>query len=139
MQKRLTHSKVAPARDALLKKQGRRCPLCDGVMGGKGKQPVLDHDHNTGFIRDVICRNCNGMEGKVFNLARRAKNKFTEKEWLERLLAYYERHETPQHGGYLHPTYKTPAEKRLAANAKARAKRKALREMRDKASSGNQE
>jgi len=127
LQKRLTQSKIAPAREALLKKQGRRCPLCDGVMGGKGKQPVLDHDHNTGFIRDVICRNCNGIEGKVFNLARRAKNKFTEKEWLERLLAYYERHETPQHGGYLHPTYKTEAEKRLARNKKARERRAKLK------------
>jgi hypothetical protein len=124
---RLTASKIAPARDALLRKQKRRCPLCDGVMGGKGKQPVLDHDHQTGYIRDVLCRNCNGMEGKVFNLARRAKNKFTEKEWLERLLAYYERHETPQHGGYLHPTHKTEAEKRLARNKKARERRAKLK------------
>jgi len=127
VQNRLTASKIAPAREALLKKQGRRCPLCDGVMGGKGKQPVLDHDHGNGHIRDVICRNCNGIEGKVFNLARRAKNKLTEKQWLERLLAYYVRHETPQHGGYLHPTHKTEAEKRLARNKKSRERRAKLK------------
>ena len=127
MQKRLTASKIAPTREFLLKKQGRRCPLCDGVMGGKGKQPVLDHDHGNGHIRDVICRNCNGIEGKVFNLACRAKNKLTEKQWLERLLAYYVRHETPQHGGYLHPTHKTEAEKRLARNKKARERRAKLK------------
>ena len=127
MQKRLTASKIAQTREALLKKQERRCPLCNGVMGGKGKQPVLDHDHGNGYIRDVICRNCNGMEGKVFNLARRAKNKLTEKQWLERLLAYYVRHETPQHGGYLHPTHKTEAEKRLARNKKARERRAKLK------------
>jgi len=101
--------------------------LCDGVMGGKGKQPVLDHDHGNGHIRDVICRNCNGMEGKVFNLARRAKNNLTEKQWLERLLAYYVRHETPQHGGYMHPTHKTEAEKRLARNKKSRERRAKLK------------
>lgn len=125
--RKLKTTEVAPARDILLAKQSRVCPLCKGRMGGKAKQPVLDHDHTTGFVRDVLCRNCNGMEGKVFNLARRAKNKLTEHEWLQELLAYYERHKTPQHGGILHPTHKTEAEKRLQRNKKARDRRAKLK------------
>jgi len=121
--KRLKTTEVAPARDILLKKQLRICPLCKGKMGPKGKNPALDHDHNTGFIRDVLCLNCNGIEGRVFNLARRAKNGMTEVEWLVNLLTYYERHRVPQHGGLLHPTHKTEAEKRLARNRKARLRR----------------
>jgi hypothetical protein len=87
------------------------------------KTPALDHDHATGFIRDVLCLNCNGIEGKVFNLARRAKATLTVEEWLGNLLAYYQRHATPQHGGVLHHTHKTAEEKRLAINAKARKRR----------------
>jgi len=126
--RKLKTSELAQARGILLKTQGEVCPLCLGKMGGKAKQPVLDHDHGTGFVRDVLCRNCNGMEGKVFNLARRAKNGATEKEWLERLITYYERHHTPQHGGVVHPNHKTEAEKKLARNKKARLKRAALKE-----------
>lgn len=126
--RRLKTSELSSAREVLLKKQGNICPLCGGKMGGAGKQPVLDHCHNTGFIRDVLCRNCNGMEGKVFNLARRAKNGMTEMQWLQRLIDYHARHSTPQHGGVLHPTHKTEAEKRLARNKKARLRRAALKE-----------
>ena len=125
--RRLKTTEVKAARDILLKKQGRVCPLCKGKMSATTKQPVLDHDHKTGFLRDVICRNCNGIEGKVFNLARRAKNGMTEVEWLESLIAYYKRHEEPQHGGILHPTHRTEEEKRLARNDKARKIRAALR------------
>jgi hypothetical protein len=92
------------------------------MKGTRGKKPALDHDHETGYIRDVLCLNCNGMEGKVFNRARRA-NKGGELEWLKNLVSYLERHSTPQHGGYIHPTYKTEEEKRLARNKRARQKR----------------
>lgn len=87
------------------------------------KKPALDHDHQTGFLRDVLCLNCNGIEGKVFNLARRAKGNMTEVEWIENWLAYHKRHATPQHGGVLHHTHKTEEEKRLERNRKARLRR----------------
>lgn len=122
--KRLKVSQVPQARNLILKKQNGRCALCDQPVGGRAKKkPALDHDHITGYIRDVLCINCNGIEGKVFNLARRAKADLTEIEWLGKLVAYLERHKTPQHGGYFHPTHKTAEEKRLAKNKKARDKR----------------
>jgi len=91
------------------------------------KEPVLDHDHSTGYLRDVLCRNCNGIEGKVFNLARRAKADLSVEEWVENLLAYWKRHAEPQHGGVFHHTHKTAEERRLARNAKARARRAAAK------------
>lgn len=125
---RLKTAQVVPVREALLKQQGHRCPLCTGSMKSNAKKnPALDHNHDTGFIRDVLCINCNGIEGKVFNLIRRAKGELTFIQWLQNFIAYHERHATPQHGGILHPTHKTPEEKRLQANAKARAKRAAAK------------
>lgn len=125
---RLTLAQVVPVRSALLQKQGFKCPLCEGSMRSTAKKsPALDHDHQTGFVRDVLCINCNGIEGKVFNLIRRAKGDLEPLQWLQNFMDYHERHKTPQHGGILHHTHKTPEEKREAANKKARAKRAAAK------------
>lgn len=69
--------------------------------------------------------NCNGIEGKLFNLVRRMGKHMTPEQALYNVIAYWERHSTPQHGGVFHPKHKTEEEKRLARNAKARARRKA--------------
>lgn len=127
MSRRLKTTEVGPARDILKKRQDNICPLCLGKFTPKGKQPVLDHCHVRGYVRDVLCRNCNGLEGKVYNLARRGQNGGTPLDWLKRLVAYHERHSTPQHGGVLHPTHKTEAEKRDERNRKARARRAAAK------------
>lgn len=121
---KLKANQVKPARDTLLVKQGGICPLCGGAMGpgSNKKTPALDHDHITGIIRDVLCINCNGLEGKIWNLLRRMK-KGGARDVLKNLVAYYERHDNRPHGNVLHPSHKTEAEKRLARNAKARKKR----------------
>ena len=126
--KRLKRKDIPLATAKLLSIQGRKCPLCLQPLGARTKKrPALDHDHITGYLRDVLCINCNGMEGKIHNLVRRAKGKDTKIAWLSRLLIYWERHETPQHGGVFHPDHKTEEEKRLARNAKAVRKRKAAK------------
>lgn len=128
--RRIKASQAAAVREAILKAQGYKCPLCEQSLRASAKKsPALDHDHATGYLRDVLCLNCNGMEGKVFSLARRARALGTEYEWLTRLLRYYERHQTPQHGGIFYHTHKTAEEQRLARNKKARltrAKAKAI-------------
>ena len=123
---RLKTAQIAPVRAKLLANQKYKCPLCGGGMKGGQKKPALDHDHATGYIRDVLCLNCNGMEGKVFNLARRC-GAGKELEWITNWLTYQWRHTQPQHGGLFHPTHKTDEEKRIATNAKARKKRAAIK------------
>lgn len=86
----------------------------------------LDHSHKTGLVRGVLCRNCNGIEGKVFNLANRAKKNMLPKMWLGQLILYWIKHETDQTGVY-YPTHKTADEKRLLTNKKARERRAKLK------------
>jgi hypothetical protein len=124
---RLKTTQIGPVRAKLLSAQKHKCPLCEGSMKGGQKKPALDHSHVTGYIRDVLCLNCNQFEGKTYNGARRSKGKLTPEQWVQNLLDYWKRHETPQHGGILHPTHKTPEEKRLATNAKARKTRAAAK------------
>ena len=127
MQVKIKASQVSQLTAALLQKQGYICPLCKAHFTRDKKTPALDHDHNTGFVRDVLCLNCNGMEGRVFNIATRSKQKLTQTAWLSNLVAYWHRHSEPRHGGILHHTHKSPEEKRLLKNAKARAKRASLK------------
>lgn len=123
---RITHAKVAEVRAALAAAQQQTCPLCQRKFVGKGKvKPALDHDHITGRIRDVLCLNCNGMEGKIFNLARRGY-KADPQAFLDRLGEYWMKHRNAPRP-YIHPTHRTENEKRLAKNAKARAKRAAAK------------
>lgn len=120
--RKLKHREVAGVRDDILQEQGHRCALC--TMDLPNDAAVLDHCHTTGAIRGVLCRNCNGIEGKVHNLARRAKRKWTPTWWLQQLIKYWAKHATDQ-SGLMHPTHKTAEDKRLRANKLARERRAA--------------
>lgn len=85
------------------------------------KNGVLDHDHNTGYLRDVLCTNCNGIEGQIWRRLHRIG--LDPKEALSNLALYWERHSAPQHGGIFHYTHKTEEEKRLLRNKRARERR----------------
>lgn len=118
--RKLKTAEVKIVRDAMQKKQGNRCPLCGNSLSQKG--PVLDHCHDKGTVRSVLCRNCNGMEGKVKTAAIRAAKKDGMLEWLENLAKYW-RHHHENPSKYVYPTHKTEDEKRLERNKKARQKR----------------
>jgi hypothetical protein len=44
-------------------KQGNVCAICGGLCKS-GKNLAVDHDHETGKIRDLLCGNCNVGLGK---------------------------------------------------------------------------
>lgn len=132
-QVKLKPRQVAPLRKEILKQQGGRCALCPDFIDKdmSGRNACLDHDHMSGHVRAVLCSNCNGMEGKIWNLLRRMAgirpgNKSVgysdAVDTAKRLVAYWEKHQEDQ-TGYIHPTHKTEEEKRLKRNADARRKR----------------
>lgn len=59
-------------------RQGKRCAICQEP----GESLNVDHDHNTGLVRDLLCRNCN------FGLGAFGDNPGT----LQAAIAYLERH-----------------------------------------------
>lgn len=129
--RKLKRTQVKQARDLLLRQQGFKCALCEcdfremTVRGRKRVQkykPALDHCHNHGHVREVLCVNCNGREGEIWNRAQRCKRDGTAEDWLERLLNYWRKHAEPQ-TVYIHPDHKSEEEKRLERNAKERKKR----------------
>jgi hypothetical protein len=48
----------------LLESQGRACAICRRLFeDAKGRRPHVDHDHGRGFVRGLLCNNCNGGLG----------------------------------------------------------------------------
>jgi Recombination endonuclease VII len=96
--------------------------LCKkGITVAEG---CLDHDHYTGVVRGVLCRNCNGMEGKIKNLAVRGKRALSIMQYLANIVRYWVYHSVDR-TGLVHPTHLTDDEKRVKRNTKARKARAA--------------
>ena len=116
---RLKQQDIPKVRDEISALQGNLCAICQMPM----EEKCLDHDHKTGLIRSVLCRNCNGIEGKIFNLCRRGKRAMTEIDYIVEILNYWNFHkQNPRN--IFHPTYKTVDEKRIKRNKKGRLARK---------------
>ena len=121
---RLKQKDVTPLKLQMLKEQGWCCALCNTNLRMNTTNACLDHDHKTGQIRGVLCRNCNRGEGKVLTQMTTCKRGGTEIAWLMNLLKYLLHHQVPQ-TKFVHPTHKTDDEKREIRNRKARERRKA--------------
>lgn len=73
---------------------GTLCPLCGRSMAHvESRNQVVDHNHKTGKIRGILCRNCNGIEGKINNLCTRAGKHISNADFLQRLERYWRLHE----------------------------------------------
>ena len=118
---RLKPKDIPLLRDKLAKEQGNKCRLCSIDLSKV--VPCLDHDHTNGKIRAVLCGNCNGIEGKIFNLVRRAKREATAIEFINRIRNYWITF-TDNPRQEEHPLHRTKDEKRIARNKKARERRK---------------
>lgn len=124
MATKLKTSEVAAYKQQLMEAQGYKCPLCGGNL--KAITPinrVLDHDHTTGFCRAVVCRGCNGAEGKILTVisgyGKAGNNKYFQLKWLKNLVEYWETHKTPQTDRIYHK-HMTEVEKKEQRNRKAR-------------------
>lgn len=61
--------------EQMMADQGGACGLCERPL--EGNRPCVDHDHNTGAVRSILCHRCNlliaGMD---------------DHEWLRKALSY---------------------------------------------------
>ena len=49
----------------MFEEQNGACAICKGEGNGKWKKLCVDHDHSTGKVRELLCRNCNMVLGQV--------------------------------------------------------------------------
>lgn len=49
--------------DALLESQGGVCAICKGDRNGPGSRFHVDHNHQTGVVRGLLCGRCNTAVG----------------------------------------------------------------------------
>ena len=127
---KLKRSEVKGLTVKLHKKNGGKCPLCERELPIDSM--VLDHCHETGAIRDAICRPCNGIEGQAAGNGRnRHSHAGVDKlQWIKNLVEYWGHH-IPNPSSIIYPSHLTPQEK-IIANKKKRAKAAATRRARGK-------
>ena len=102
----ITAGELPGIRNALLKKQGFRCAICGKDLSNEPtSNQHVDHQHlhksdelgfeGNGLIRGVLCRDCNALEGKIWNNLHRfgksdKSNPVNSRVlWLSNLLEYY--------------------------------------------------
>ena len=119
MTNRLKPKDLKAYRERQWKQQNGICPLCQEFIDPS--EAVLDHDHATGYIRKVLHRGCNAIEGVITNNRRR--NKLTDSR-LKNLLENLYEYQRTAHSQTEHPTYRTPEERDARRKRRAQARRK---------------
>lgn len=107
-------------REILLEKQGGLCPICgiDMLKFIPAKDRCVDHSHKDGKIRAVLCRNCNGLLGKITRRVDRGRRKMSRQDYIARIWKFWEM--SKDLPPLLHYSFLTATEKKDKANAKAR-------------------
>jgi hypothetical protein len=49
----------------MLEEQGGLCKICSLDFEKENKKPVIDHNHDTGKLRGILCQNCNMQLGHI--------------------------------------------------------------------------
>ena len=106
MQK-LKNNEIKPYREKQLDYQGQKCALCGEGIEFDG---VLDHDHKTGLIRQVLHRGCNSLLGKIENSMPRSRVDIRRLEGIARNLVNYLK---TTHTDVRHPTHLTIEERKM--------------------------
>lgn len=95
----------------------------DPIAGIKITVPCADHHHETGRLRQVLQREVNAFEGKVFNAWRRYLRHLGVPltNAISGLLAYYD---VDYSKNPLHPSHRSAEEKKTLRNKRAKRRRK---------------
>jgi len=121
MPTKLKRTELAKVKKELLAKQNGCCLFCGGNLTGVSSQNiVVDHNHDTGIIRGVAHRGCNGVEGRVLTYLKRwgkCSTKMQVIRMLRRLADFYEKEPKTE---WIYPTHKTALEKKELRNKRAR-------------------
>ena len=117
---RLKPLEVKPYRLRLLKEQKGVCPMCKTEV--QSGQDTLDHCHNTGHVRRVLCRNCNQIEGRILAWVKKAY--CTPEVFLANLALYWEDDYTRNP---YHPNHRSDIEKEITKLRKRMRKLKTER------------
>jgi hypothetical protein len=104
---KLKYKDVKEYRETQLQHQGHKCALCGENITD---DPVLDHCHKTGLLRQVLHRGCNSLLGKIENSMPRSRVDIRRLEGIARNLVNYL---TTTHTEIRHPTHKTPEERKM--------------------------
>jgi len=71
-------------RDAMWERQGGRCGACRCEVGLRDLSTNVDHDHDTGLVRGILCERCNSLEGFMAQVARDGKRAAAIRKYLAR-------------------------------------------------------
>jgi len=116
--RRITAREIRELRLQYLQAQMHLCALCAQSL--TPEDAVLDHDHASGQLRCAIHRWCNTFLGKIENGAVRNRITPLQLENILRNLQAYQQDLKP----LLHPTHRTPEERKTRARKRAQARRK---------------
>jgi hypothetical protein len=109
---KLKTREIKAYRETQLQHQGQKCALCGEDIE---LDTVLDHDHKTGLIRQVLHRGCNSLLGKIENSMPRSRVDIRRLEGIAHNLISYL---TTIHTDVTHPTHLTPEEKLMKKKKK---------------------
>ena len=116
MQK-LKNNEIKPYRISQLAHQNQCCALCGQSIDS---DPVLDHCHKTGLIRQVLHRGCNSLLGKIENSMPRSQVDILRLKGIAHNLVSYL---TTAHTDIVHPSHKTLEQRKLLAKKRAKKRR----------------
>lgn len=100
MSTKIKRTEIKEYRLEQLQRQQYICALCADYIEDDA---VLDHDHKSGKIRQVLHRGCNALLGKIENnLARNRMSMARLEHWAFNLVGYINK----THTDLLHPSHK---------------------------------
>lgn len=125
--RKLKAKEVEDVKRELIIAQGFMCPLCGASLRNRSLSKLaLDHCHDSGYIRGVLCMGCNRVEGivkKAILQWGRTSGTKAQAKYIKSLSEYVEKHGKSPIKLFYH-LHKTPEQLLEAKKRKAAKKRR---------------